>query len=116
MSKELITMSFQEWNALMGEYHIKVAHDYFADMYFNTKTKPIKNAISARLNNINVNFEFILKTIDAKWTIEELDKLNNRMKGVCEIDAYIYTCSDEERNEILNLIKTRVLARKNKLK
>jgi NADH:ubiquinone oxidoreductase subunit C len=114
-NQEIMNLSLNEWSAMMSDYHIKVAHDYFMDIYIPVNKKTHAQAVINRLKNINIGFEYILKITGVDWSIEEQDNLNNRMKGVCEVDAYLYTCSEEERLEILNLIKMRIFARKNKI-
>jgi hypothetical protein len=120
MKQELIQLTAYQWDNIMAEFHARVAHDYFMNVYLKSPidSAPQKQAkaILARLKNIHINFEAILQMTDPKWSVEDQDNANQRMRGVAEIDAYMYTASESERKEILALITKRTLARANKFK
>ena len=120
MKEELIELTSFQWNSIMGEFHVKTAHDYFMSIYMdspeNSKQSNQAKAIMTRLKNIHINFEAILQFTDPKWSVEDQDNANQRMRGASEIDAYMYTATESERKEVLALITKRTLARANKFK
>ncbi len=120
MKKELIQLTAYQWDNIMAEFHARVAHDYFMNVYLKSPVDSIPQkqakSILARLKNININFEAILTFTDPKWNVEDQDNANKRMRGTAEIDAYMYTASETERKEVLALITKRTLARANKFK
>lgn len=120
MKQELIQLTAYQWDNIMAEFHARVAHDYFMNVYLKSPVDSVPQkqakAILARLKNININFEAILTFTDPKWNVEDQDNANKRMRGTAEIDAYMYTASETERKEVLALITKRTLARGNKFK
>ena len=120
MKQDLVQLTPFQWDNIMGEYHIRVAHDYFMEVFRNSPEKSKAHTQSAsiikRLNNIHINFEAVLQLTDPKWNVEDQDNANARMRGAAEIDAFMYTANEQDRKEILDLITKRTLARANKFK
>lgn len=120
MKQELIQLTAYQWDNIMAEFHARVAHDYFMNVYLNSPVgsahQKQSKSILARLKNININFEAILQMTDPKWNVEDQDNANQRMRGVAEVDAYMYAASESERKEVLALITKRTLAMANKFK
>lgn len=120
MTQDLIQLTQYQWSSIMAEYHIRVSHDYFMEVYLNSpeksKARTQAASIIKRLNNIHINFEAVLQLTDPKWGVEDQDNANARMRGAAEIDAFMYTANEQDRKEILDLITKRTLARANKFK
>lgn len=120
MKQELVQLTKFQWDNIMAEYHIRIAHDYFMEIFIRTPEKSKAHlqaaSIIKRLNNIHINFEAVLQLTDPKWGVEDQDNANARMRGAAEVDAFMYTANEQDRKEILDLITKRTLARANKFK